>query len=87
MYWVYVLQHDTSHELYIGKTDDIKRRVREHNRGAQTSTRRKNGIWKIVYAELYRSRRDADVREVKLKQHGSNKRWLVNRIKHSLLED
>jgi predicted GIY-YIG superfamily endonuclease len=87
MHWMYVLQHDVTKEIYIGKTDDIKRRLAEHNRGNQTATQRKAGLWHLLYAELYRSKRDADARELKLKQHGSNKRWLMNRIKHSKLED
>ena len=86
MYWVYVLHHSKTKEIYIGKTNDLKRRLREHQSNQQISTRRKDGKWKIVYAEMYVSKCDADERELKLKQHGSNKRWLLDRIKHTLLE-
>ena len=87
MYWVYVLHHDETREMYIGKTSDLKRRLQEHNQGGQSATRRHTGNWHIMYAEMYRAKRDADDREMKLKQHGSNKRWLLDRIKHSMLED
>ncbi len=86
MHVVYVVQHSVTKEVYIGKTNDLKRRLVEHNRGGQSATRRKNGAWVLVYAEVYRDKRDADDREIKLKQHGSNKRWLKNRIRHSMLE-
>ncbi len=86
MHAVYVLQHTVTKEIYIGKTRDLKRRIQEHNAGLQISTRRHNGTWQLLYCEIYRNRQDADLRERKLKQHGSNKRWLLNRIKHSLLE-
>jgi len=85
MYVVYVIQYNLSKDIYIGKTNNLKRRLNEHNRGEQTSTRRKNGEWILVYAEAYRDKRDADNRELKLKQHGSNKRWLKNRFQHSML--
>ncbi|PIT90938.1 excinuclease ABC subunit C [Candidatus Kaiserbacteria bacterium CG10_big_fil_rev_8_21_14_0_10_49_17] len=87
MYWVYVLRQSKTRELYIGKTNDLKRRLRDHQKGRQSATRRKDGEWRIVYAEMYISKRDADERERKLKQHGSNKRWLLERIKHSVFED
>jgi predicted GIY-YIG superfamily endonuclease len=85
MYAVYVIQHTVTRECYIGHTNNLRRRLSEHNRGLQTSTRRTLGTWIYIYIEIYRSERDVIEREHKLKQHGSNKRWLKNRIKHSLL--
>ena len=87
MYSIYVIQHTNTKQIYIGKTNNLKRRLNEHNTNQQTATVRKNGEWKLIYAEAYRSKKDADERELKLKQHGSNKRWLKNRIKNSFLED
>ncbi len=87
MFSVYVIQNDVSKEIYIGKTGDLKRRLREHNAGEQTATHRLRGRWILVYAEAYREPSDADRRERALKQHGSNKRWLFDRISDSLLAD
>lgn len=87
MFSVYVIQHSVTKQIYIGKTNDLKRRIDEHNANKQTATKRKCGQWILVYAEAYRSKYDADIRETKLKQHGSNRRWLKQRIKNSLLED
>ena len=87
MHWVYVIQNTSTREIYIGKTNDLRRRLVEHNTGQQTATKRKNGEWIIVYAEVYRNKLDADERELKLKQHGSNKKWLLDRIKNSLIKN
>ena len=87
MYCIYVIQHDITRQIYIGKTNDLKRRIEEHNSGQQKATRRKNGKWFLIYAEIYRSQKDTDRREKMLKQHGSNKRWLKDRIQNSLLQD
>ncbi len=87
MYSIYVIQHSVTKQMYIGKTNNLKRRIQEHNSNKQTATKRKNGEWILIYAEAYRCKKDADTRELKLKQHGSNKRWLKDRIKNSTLED
>ena len=84
---IYVIQHTITKQIYIGKSDNIKRRLYEHNSGKQKATHRKDGSWILIYAEVYRSAKDADEREKLLKQHGSNKHWLKNRIKHSMLQD
>lgn len=85
MHFVYLIQNSASEERYIGKTNDLQRRLREHNNGHQDATNRKEGEWKLIYAEIFRSKEDADEREEKLKQHGSNKRWLFERVENSLL--
>lgn len=85
MFAVYVLQHTVTKQIYIGKTNNLRRRFVEHNANNQKATKRKSGSWVLVYAEAYSDSRDADLRERKLKQHGSNKRWLFDRIKNSKL--
>jgi len=48
MYYTYILKSNTSGKFYIGFTNDIKRRVIEHNSGLSQST--KSGIpWKLVF--------------------------------------
>ena len=84
MFYVYIIQNDISHELYIGYTNNLKRRVTEHNGDSKKYTTRDLGAWKVVYYEAFRSQADAKLREVKLKQHGSSKRELYKRISQSL---
>ncbi len=83
---VYVIQHDESKKLYVGTTSNLEQRLEAHNSDFNKSTRRKSGSWIFVYAEAYRSRVDAIMRERILKQHGSSKKELLKRIKHSLLD-
>ena len=83
MYYVYVIQNENN-ELYIGYTHDLKRRLEEHNTGKSTYT--SHHSWELVYYEAYRSKADATQREAKLKQRGQSKRWLKERIAHSIVE-
>ena len=85
MYFVYVLQHSVLKDMYIGRTDNLKRRLHEHNKGLQTATHRITGEWIIVYTEIYRNKKDAEQRELRLKDHGRAKQELFKRIKNSLL--
>ena len=83
MYSVYVIKHTPSDEMYIGVTNDLKRRLGEHNNGNQTATHRVVGKWTLVYAEAYRSKNDACEREKRLKDHGRAKQELYKRISES----
>lgn len=85
MYTVYIVQHSITKQIYIGKTNDLQRRLLEHNSGKQTATKRISGEWILIYAEVYRSKNDTSNRELKLKQHGSSKRALFMRISSSFL--
>ncbi len=84
MYTVYILKHNYTGQIYIGRTNDLKRRIKEHNSGSNISTNRKSGKWILVYAEAYRAKKDADVRELKFKQHGRSKQELLRRLNESL---
>ena len=84
MFYVYLLQNDETKEIYIGSTGDIKRRIAEHNKGGKKFTTRNEGVWKLIYTEIYKSPADAKLRESKLKHHGSGKHELLKRLKHSL---
>ena len=84
MFYVYLLQNDVTKETYIGYTNDIKRRLVEHGGGGKKFTTRKEGVWKLIYTEIYKSSKDAILRESKLKHHGSGKHELLKRLKNSL---
>lgn len=65
-YYVYVLQSVRTENLYIGYTIDLRKRLQEHNRGMNFST--KPYIpWKLIHYEAYRNERDAKRREKYLK--------------------
>ncbi len=85
MFFVYLLQHTVTQELYVGYTNNIKRRIKEHNQRGKKFTTQLEGEWTLIYCEVYRTQADAVDREQKLKHHGSGKRELYKRVKNSLL--
>jgi putative endonuclease len=79
MYSVYVLQHTDTKQFYIGRTNNLKRRLSEHNASQNKSTHRNSGEWILIYAEAYRSKDDAVKRELRLKKYGRAKQELLKR--------
>lgn len=85
-HYVYLIQHTGTKERYLGSTSDLTKRLREHNaRGRKSTTRNIPGKWVYVYAEAFRSKQDALMREAQLKNHGAGKRELFKRLTHSLV--
>lgn len=65
-YYVYILQNMKTQGIYIGYTADLKKRLEEHNRGLNFST--KSYLpWHIIHYEAYRNIQDAKRREKYLK--------------------
>ena len=64
--YVYVLRSLSYDEKYIGFTHDLRRRLTEHNKGLNKST--KPYIpWEVVYYEAHRNELDCRRREKYLK--------------------
>jgi putative endonuclease len=76
MYYTYILQSETNGRFYVGSTDNLKRRVAQHNdphyTGSKT-TKRFEGPWKLVQFESYPSRSRAVTRERQIKAWKSRK--------------
>ncbi len=87
MWIIYIIQHTTTKQIYIGVTQDLKRRLSEHNSGNQRATKRNSGEWLLIYAEAYRSKSSAYERERKLKQYGSAKQKLFKRISKCMVSE
>jgi len=81
MYYVYIIKNEND-DIYIGYSQDLRRRLREHNEGKNRST--KNHVWEVVYYEAYKNMQDAKEREERLKLHGQAKAQLKRRIFRSL---
>ena len=82
MYYVYFLKSKKYNETYIGSTNDLRRRLVEHNNGMEISTKRYKP-WRLVYYEAYQSEKDAREREMKLKNHGNAVKELKKRTQRS----
>ena len=83
MYYTYVLKSKKDSELYIGSTNDLRRRLSEHNTGKVTSTKSRVPF-ELVYYEAYRAENDARMRESRLKSRGQARIQLLRRMKDSL---
>jgi putative endonuclease len=63
---VYILQSQSSGRFYIGSTDDLDRRLSEHQRGHTPSTRGR-GPWRLVHREKFPTLLEARKRELEVK--------------------
>ncbi len=66
MYYVYILKSKKNAKLYKGFTNNLKRRIDEHNNGKSTFTSQ-NGKWELVYYEAFAKKEDAQREERFLK--------------------
>jgi len=82
-YCVYVLQSEKDKSFYFGYTNDLKRRVEEHNKGLCPSTRDRKPFRVAAY-EAYSSEVDARTRETRLKQFKNAYKGLLKRIPNCL---
>ena len=76
MYYLYLYRNRMTRETYIGYTNNLQRRFKEH----------KERQPELIYYEAYKSEKDARRREKQLKQRGQSVRWLKDRIRYSLAE-
>ncbi len=83
MYYVYVLKSKKDGNLYTGSTNDLKRRLDEHNNGLVFSTKSRRPF-ELVYYEAYKSEKDARSRERNLKLRSRAFAQLKKRIGESL---
>jgi putative endonuclease len=78
MYYVYAIKSLIKDWIYVGITDNLERRLNQHNKGQNRST--KPYIpFVLVYFEEESDREFARLREKYLKT-ASGKRWLKNQF-------
>ena len=66
-YYVYILANRTNVALYVGVTNDLKRRVYEHKHRLARGFAEKYDIDKLVYYEVFDDAENAIIREKSLK--------------------
>ncbi|MBU3964586.1 GIY-YIG nuclease family protein [Patescibacteria group bacterium] len=85
MYYVYFLKsRKDGHSVYVGYTNNLRRRLQEHNIGRGGKYTKNKGPFSLVYYEAYNSMEDAQNREQALKVHKRAYSQLKNRIKEGL---
>jgi putative endonuclease len=83
-YYVYVLLSKKDGNFYIGYTDDLKKRLNEHNKGRVPSTKTRTPLI-LIYYEACRGQKDAIRREKNLKTTRGG-RFIKSRLEQYLIE-
>lgn len=78
--FVYVLKNKEG-KIYIGQTNDLKRRMEEHNETGVSYTS-KYRPWTLIYSEAYDKRGDA-IRREKFLKTGVGRDWIRKNILHA----
>lgn len=73
MYYLYILKSLKDDNLYVGTTDDVEKRLEEHNSGKSKSTRLRRPF-QLVHKETYETLSEARKREWYLKNHPTGQR-------------
>lgn len=66
--YVYMLASKKNGTLYVGVTNDIARRTREHRQGAAESFTRRYGVFRLVWYEPHSDILEAIAREKAIKK-------------------
>ncbi len=74
MHFVYILRSLKDNKRYIGCTNDLQRRLFEHNAGLVNSTRNRKPL-QLIYSEQFESKKDAMNRE-KFFKSGAGREFL-----------
>ena len=71
-FFVYILQSMKDFSFYVGQSNDLDYRVSKHNDGFSKYTSSKMP-WRLVYFEMFETRKEALQREKEIKRMKSNK--------------
>jgi len=85
MFYVYILKSQRDNKLYTGSTNNLRRRLLEHNKKRVYSTKHRAPFY-LIYYEAYLSEKDARRREKSLKLRGNVLAQLKRRLKGCLEE-
>ena len=85
MFYVYVLFSLKSNNLYIGSTEDLQQRFKDHNEGLGGRYTKNNRPFKLVFYEAFLAKKDATKQE-KFYKSGYGREVLKEKIKESLIK-
>lgn len=78
MCYTYILISLTTEKLYIGHTENLERRLEEHNSDKKLTYTSKKGPWKMIFKKEFTSRSEAVNFENYLKKLKNRKYVLDN---------
>jgi len=86
MYHLYVIESTKIKRKYIGITDDVQKRLIQHNQKRVRSTKA-YVPWRLVYREDYLTKTEARKREIELKKNAWKRNDLFKKIDNLKFEN
>jgi putative endonuclease len=83
-YYVYILASRRHGTLYIGVTNDLRKRLEEHRNGSGSEFVKAYGVYRLDYVESYDRADEAIAREKQLKRWKRD--WKIELIERDNLE-
>ena len=83
MFYAYVLYSLKSKTLYLGHTEDLRQRVKDHNNGIGGAFTKRNKPYVLVFYEAFLSKSDA-LKQEKFYKTGYGREVLREKIKESI---
>ena len=83
-FYVYLLKSKLDNSFHIGFAENIKERLEKHNKELVQSTKNLKPM-ELIYFEGYKSKKDALIREKRLKQFKKGYASLKRRLSESLI--
>lgn len=83
-YYVYILRSKEDERSYIGYTNNLQKRILEHNRGDNFSTKPRRPF-ELIYYEAHKNKLDAQNRERFFKT-GWGRQYIGKVLKNYLME-
>ena len=75
--FVYILTNDRDNVIYVGSTEDLKKRIYFHKKGLIPGFTKKYNVQKLVHFEAYASVEQAQTREKYLKTKTRAKKFAL----------
>jgi len=86
LYYCYILTNKNRTVLYIGYTEDLNKRIEQHQNGTGTSFTKKYNVTELIYIEEFKDKKEAKKREKQLKNWHKEWKWNLIKEKNPLLE-
>ncbi|MCX6796004.1 MAG: GIY-YIG nuclease family protein [Candidatus Falkowbacteria bacterium] len=79
MHYLYIIQSLKDQGYYIGATENLEKRIKEHNSGKTKSIKNRTPFI-LKYKEVYENKTDARKREIELKKNYQRRKELLINI-------
>jgi len=79
MFYLYILGSQKDKNIYIGSTNNLRKRLEEHNSGKVSSTKSRTPL-ELLYYEAYKTEQEARDREQTRRSQGRTTRFATSYV-------